>query len=500
MTLSPGSEDHGTGGSALEKDPHIDMSRNGLDAELTDASPNADGNAWQPRGAWRLFRRLLLLRVAGDLLAVLLAVAAAWYLRFELGFLAFTEAEVAVGQHLLAAGVWSLSFFVALVLNRLYQEDTLFRGGGESTRILRSLFEASALLTFFIFVTQSTSISRSWLAMTVVGSGITLFTTRWAINRALRSARKRGAFRRPVLLLERSTGLERSFLFRDQEFEVIRKVSLEELALDPAAVLSRSHRHLPMPPLLLVKASDFEEEELWPVVIAAGEADIPVFISAAARSVSRDRLTVREVGGQTIVKVSPPNLSGVNTFLKRSFDLVLAAIGLVVLLPITLSIALVILVRTGTPILFRQERLGQEGRVFKMVKFRTMDESESSAEWTTAGDPRRTSVGRFLRRFSLDELPQLWNVLLGDMSLVGPRPEQPFFASGFADSIPSYRFRLRVKPGITGWAQAHGLRGDTSIPDRAEFDNWYIEHWSIVLDVSIILRTLGRIWTDRNAY
>ncbi len=182
---------------------------------------------------------------------------------------------------------------------------------------------------------------------------------------------------------------------------------------------------------------------------------------------------------------------------KRLSDLVISAVALVVLLPVLLVCA--VLSRWGTgSVLFRQTRVGLDGRPFTLLKFCSMRpavESEGSTRWSIAGDGQVGPVGRFLRRTSLDELPQLVNVLRGDMSLVGPRPERPFFVDEFTRRYPWYTARHRVPAGLTGWAQVHGLRGDTSIADRARFDNFYIENWSLWGDIKILVRTAAQVLT-----
>jgi exopolysaccharide biosynthesis polyprenyl glycosylphosphotransferase len=179
--------------------------------------------------------------------------------------------------------------------------------------------------------------------------------------------------------------------------------------------------------------------------------------------------------------------------LKRAFDVVAAALALVLLSPVLLTCALAVRLEGGPGVLFRQERVGLDGVPFSLMKFRSMrpaDEGESQTRWSVATDDRVGPVGRMLRRTSLDELPQLWNILRGEMTLVGPRPERPHFVAEFSRSMPRYTARHRVPAGLTGWAQVHGLRGDTSIADRARFDNYYIENWSLWADLKIILRTL----------
>ncbi|MFB6438904.1 sugar transferase [Streptomyces sp. NPDC056411] len=178
---------------------------------------------------------------------------------------------------------------------------------------------------------------------------------------------------------------------------------------------------------------------------------------------------------------------------KRAVDLVLATIGLVAALPVLLGCALAVRLADGPGVLFRQERIGRDGRRFTLLKFRTLrpvDAHEAATRWTVADDPRIGRVGRLLRRTSLDELPQLWNVLRGEMSLVGPRPERPFFVEQFSRRYPDYAARHRMPAGMTGLAQVHGLRGDTSVADRVRFDNLYIDGWSLWQDVRIMLRTV----------
>jgi exopolysaccharide biosynthesis polyprenyl glycosylphosphotransferase len=183
-------------------------------------------------------------------------------------------------------------------------------------------------------------------------------------------------------------------------------------------------------------------------------------------------------------------------------DVIGSALGLVVLSPFLLLIALLIKLDSSGPVFYAQERMGLDAKPFWCLKFRSMrpDAEKNGPGWTTRDDPRRTRVGEFLRRYSLDELPQLINVLLGEMSLVGPRPERPVYVNQFRRSIPRYMDRHREKAGLTGWAQVNGLRGDTSIIERTKYDLWYIENWSLRLDLKILIRTVFSVFQDRNAY
>lgn len=182
---------------------------------------------------------------------------------------------------------------------------------------------------------------------------------------------------------------------------------------------------------------------------------------------------------------------------KRLFDIVVSSAALVVASPVFLAVAIAVHLSTPGPIFLRQRRIGQDGRMFELLKFRSMVvNDQSDTAWVASAD-HTTPVGRILRRTSLDELPQLLNVLRGDMSLVGPRPERPYFASRFMAEVRRYNDRHRVPAGITGWAQVHGLKGDTPIPDRVRFDNYYIEHWSLWRDVVIVVQTIGKLLTLR---
>ncbi len=196
-------------------------------------------------------------------------------------------------------------------------------------------------------------------------------------------------------------------------------------------------------------------------------------------------------------------LYGWNRVLKRAFDLVLGTLALLVAAPVMLTTALLLKLTSRGPVIYRQERMGVDGRRFPMLKFRTMRvdaERETGPVWARPDDSRRTGFGTFLRRWSLDELPQLLNVLRGEMSLVGPRPERPSFVEEFRRRVPGYMLRHKVKAGITGWAQINGWRGNTSIEKRIEYDLYYIERWSLAFDLKILIQTFWYGFRNRNAY
>ena len=212
---------------------------------------------------------------------------------------------------------------------------------------------------------------------------------------------------------------------------------------------------------------------------------------------------LEDLDGVPVININDVPLQGLNSVVKRVMDIGIASTALTVLAVPFGIIAATIRMTSPGPVFYRQERMGLDGRSFAVLKFRSMAvdaERETGPVWASENDPRRTPVGAFLRRFSLDELPQLWNVLQGDMSLVGPRPERPFFVEQFKERVPQYMLRHKVKSGMTGWAQVNGLRGNTSIEKRIEYDLYYIEHWSVILDFKIIWLTLLWVFSDKHAY
>ena len=192
-----------------------------------------------------------------------------------------------------------------------------------------------------------------------------------------------------------------------------------------------------------------------------------------------------------------------NAMVKRAMDIVGSIAGIIVTSPIMLLMCLLIKLTSPGPLIYKQERVGLHNQNFRMYKFRSMEvqpESEEKKAWTVKNDPRVTGIGKFMRHTSIDELPQLFNILKGDMSLVGPRPERPFFVEKFREEIPRYMVKHQVRPGLTGWAQVKGYRGDTSIRKRIECDLYYIENWSVGFDIKIIFLTFFKGFVNKNAY
>jgi len=214
------------------------------------------------------------------------------------------------------------------------------------------------------------------------------------------------------------------------------------------------------------------------------------------------QVSIGDLGGLPLLTVRDVALRGWRRVAKRLLDVVGAACALVLLSPLLMLMSLLVKLDSRGPAFYAQERMGLDGRPFMILKFRSMrtDAEANGPGWTVENDPRTTRLGRLIRRINVDELPQFVNVLIGDMSLVGPRPERPIWVNQYRRSIPRYMDRHWEKGGITGWAQVNGLRGDTSISERIKYDLWYIENWSLLLDVKIIIRTVFNVFKSPNAY
>jgi exopolysaccharide biosynthesis polyprenyl glycosylphosphotransferase len=255
---------------------------------------------------------------------------------------------------------------------------------------------------------------------------------------------------------------------------------------------------------VIVAIPEANSEELLNVISSCDRSTIGIKVVPDMFQIMAGDMSIGELGGLPLLNMRDVALRGWKLSLKRFVDLVGAGVGLVFGSPFFFLLAALIKLDSPGPALFSQERMGLDGRRFRMIKFRSMriDAERSGPQWTTKDDPRRTRLGGFLRRTNLDELPNLINVFLGEMSLVGPRPEQPYYVEQFRAAIPRYMERHREKSGMTGWAQVNGMRGDTSIEERTKYDLWYIENWSVWLDIKIILLTIWQtvIGDTKNAH
>ncbi len=274
-------------------------------------------------------------------------------------------------------------------------------------------------------------------------------------------------------------------------------------ALGPASALPQVVKEYRIDEVVFA-SPNLSHKQVTHLVNLCGKQRINVKVFPDVFQIMSSEVGITELGGLPLVRVRDISLRGWNLTIKRAMDLVISGVALVLLSPIMMLAAVMIkLTSPDGPVFFTQTRVGLDGKAFDLIKFRSMRpnaESKTGPVWAKPGDQRTTRLGRFMRRYSFDELPQLINVLLGEMSLVGPRPERPYFVEQFSQMIPRYAERHKEKAGMTGWAQVNGLRGDTSIEERTKYDIYYVENWSPLFDIKILLRTVFAVFKDSNAY
>ena len=391
-----------------------------------------------------------------------------------------------------------------------------------TARISRELFlitQATALTTIIAGVGSyfaKGELSRIAVAMFFGLASLSLCGSRLALRMVLRELRRHGRNLRHVLVV--GTGEHARMLIEKMHRHADFGLVIEGLVSADAAQVGASvyghpvlgtvgelprlveQAHIELVYLALARHEHEAEQQ---ALQGLGDSTASVRLVPDLSLAFRLNPNVEDFDGTPVVLVTESPELGWNAALKRSFDLAASSVGLVLLAPLMLVVAVLIRLDSPGPIFYRQERVGINGRRFFMIKFRSMRldaETEGQPGWTTADDPRRTRLGLDLRRLSIDELPQLWNVLVGDMSLVGPRPERPMFVDQFRASIPRYMLRHHVKSGMTGWAQVNGLRGDTPLERRIEYDLHYIKNWSLGFDVKILALTVVRVFRDASAY
>jgi Undecaprenyl-phosphate glucose phosphotransferase len=447
---------------------------------------------------------------------VLLALSwvGSWWLRFRALHLPAPLGEPPLSLYLWSGAVLTPLALLVLRSFQIYRSARTARLSQEVFALLQGMAIITAIAAVGAFFSKG-AISRVSLVIFSILATTLLCTSRIAIRSWLRFMRRRGKNLRNTLIV--GTGeLAATVLGKIREhpdfgLDVLGLVSAEPAPAGAAVAgmpVLGSVRDLPglvesrgaELVYLALARSEYEAEREALERLADSTAAVRL-VPDLARAFTLNA-SVEDFDGMPVVLVTESPGQGWNAVLKRGFDLVFAALGLVLISPLLLLLALWVRLDSPGPVLYAQERVGLSGRRFRMYKFRTMrvDAEAAGPGWTTADDPRRTGAGGLLRRLSLDELPQLWNVLLGQMSLVGPRPERPMYVEQFRSSVPRYMLRHHVKAGITGWAQVNGLRGDTPLDRRIEYDLYYIRNWSLGFDLKILGLTLIRVFRDASAH
>jgi Undecaprenyl-phosphate glucose phosphotransferase len=473
-------------------------------------------------------RLLVAFYVISDAIAGMVAFAAAYYLRFETGLISVPKGQPPFSQYLTVMPLIGALVPLAFHLHGIYRlrrgrsriDDffAVFVGstlavflGVVSTLYIQAYYIPDALKDRGVFEVSQIV----WAIFLLVNVAFT-YLSREVVREVLERRWREGIGLKRVLI---AGGGDLGRQVADKILEH-RELGLRVVGFidDRAATDHLGYRGLPLLGTLdetreilhrervdqLYVALPLEEHvKMLALVDGANREIIDIKVVPDLLQMISLRARLEDLDGIPIINIHDLPLRGFNAVLKRGIDVTIATGALALLaLPIAV-IALLIRVTSAGSAFFRQERMGLDGRSFFVWKFRSMHkdaEENTGPVWATEDDPRCTAVGRFLRRSNLDELPQLWNVICGDMSLVGPRPERPFFVDQFRSRMPQYMLRHKVKSGLTGWAQVNGWRGNTSIEKRIEYDLYYIENWSVSLDLKIMWLTLVRGFFDRHAY
>lgn len=455
-------------------------------------------------------------------LALVVGDAASISVAFLLGYLLFGALEVrpnrvpAIAEYTPTLAFLVGSLIVTFALMRLY----LPRRGVSHTDQLGSIFIAVTVgnvvaMGLAAFTFRGLDVPRVILVSAWGLSILLVWLTRSITELALRAARRLGLDPEPVIVVGHGEAAQvvlnkiasaPDLGYQVEGIVVVGRVRppvggppvLGALRDLPALLAGRSVKEV------VVAEPSLTHAEILDIVSACDEARVSVKVFPDVFQLAVGEVGASELSGLPMLRVRDVNLRGWNSWLKRALDIVGSATLLVLFAPVMIAIAVAVkLSSPNGPVFFIQERVGVDGRPFLCVKFRSMRpdaEVATGPVWAMADDDRTTPLGRVLRRFSMDELPQLVNVLLGDMSLVGPRPERPHFVEQFRRLIPRYEKRHQEKAGMTGWAQVNGLRGQTPIEERTLYDLFYVEHWSPAFDLKILIKTIAAVIRGKNAY
>lgn len=456
------------------------------------------------------------LHVLLDALIVAGSYCLAYFLKFEGPFasrsvLAYEPAFYFSALYFLIPG-----YLIIYYMSRMYAPKRSQRLETEFAQVIRgnAIGAVAFMLSITVFKNRIGDFSRGLIAIFCVANTILAFVERVVIRSVLRKIRKKGHNLKHILLVGYSRAAEEyidrindnpqwGYVIRGvlddniprsttyKGVKVIGRIENLDVIL-PSSQLDEIAVTLPL--------SDYEK--LADIVSRCEKSGVHTKFIPDYSCLIPNRPYTEELDGLPVINIRyVPLTNTVNAFIKRLFDFICSLLGIIILSPLMLVLALIVRFSSRGPIIFKQERVGLHNKTFKMYKFRTMrvqDVTEEKKAWTVKDDPRVTRPGRIMRKFNLDELPQLFNILKGDMSIVGPRPERPQFVEQFKEEIPRYMIKHQVRPGLTGWAQVSGYRGDTSIHKRISYDLYYIENWTMGFDIKIMFLTIFKGF--KNAY
>ena len=462
----------------------------------------------------KYFNRLQLLL---DGVIVAISYILAWFLKFWV----FKDNNPAVGA-LSMEQYFNMLYFIVPGYLILYYMFHLYT----SKRDTKTRYEVSSIIMangvgigcFMIvqYLLKQMHFSREMLLIFVITNTVLMVLSRSIIHRILRSLRKKGYNLKHMILVGYSRSAEEYIdrIMANPQWGYVVCGILDDKV--PRGTVYKGVKVLGEIDNLLIILPENKMDEIAITLSLADYDRLEQLVDWCEKSGVHTKFIpdynslipskpyTEDILGLPVINIRyVPLTNTVNWWLKRSIDFVGAFVALIIASPIMIGAAIAIKCTSKGPIIFKQERIGLHNEPFKMYKFRSMvqqTDDEEKKGWTVKDDPRVTKVGAFLRRTSLDELPQLFNILKGDMSLVGPRPERPQFVEKFKEEIPRYMIKHQVRPGLTGWAQVNGYRGDTSIRKRVEYDIYYIENWTLGMDIKILFMTLFTGFVNKNAY
>ncbi|WP_026526819.1 undecaprenyl-phosphate glucose phosphotransferase [Butyrivibrio sp. VCD2006] len=461
-------------------------------------------------------KNLNMLHVVGDGIIVACSYMLAFYLKFESPISEPEGGYLSMGTYFTALYFLVPAYMVLYNLVNLYTPRRATRLRHELYNILKANVLGFIAFIVALFMLKQNDFSRTMIAMFSVINVIFMSLSRVFLRKFLKYIRRKGYNLKHILLVGYSRTAEGyiSRINNNPQWGYVVSGILDDIV--PLGTTYHGVKVIAKISKLtdFIKENEYDEititlpldryDKLEELVDICEKSGIHTKFIPDYTSLFPSNPYTEDILGLPVINIRyVPLTNGFNIFVKRIVDIVGSIIGMVVASPLMLMAAIAVKISSPGPIIFKQERVGLHGQKFMMYKFRTMELQNEKSEkkgWTTKDDPRVTKVGRFLRSTSIDELPQLWNVLIGDMSLIGPRPERPQFVAKFRQEIPRYMVKHQVRPGITGWAQINGYRGDTSIRKRIEFDIYYIENWSMEFDFRILVGTIFHGFINKNAY
>lgn len=441
-------------------------------------------------------KKKIVLLAALDILSAVLAMCLAFWLRFVV-----FQGENPVGGfqfHLLWAALFSPVYVLSYGFTGVYDRQNNRRFLDILGRIMLCNTVATMLYIDLVFVFRVVDFSRWMIILSYVIMNIFTSIIHYLFWRSRRRRNRAGLDLKGMVVIGHGANarmvVERIGQSPEAGYRVLGTVG--HAAVEGAEFLGSFddiHVILSRVPADEITIALDEEDSihLSSVLLQCENSGVRITLLPQYHGYISSRPRIETIANLPLLNVRHVALENLGmAIIKRAMDIVVSLLMIVMTSPIMLAAVIGTKLSSPGPVIFRQERIGRERKSFMMYKFRSMRiNTTQDSGWTTEGDPRRTRFGSFMRRYSIDELPQLFNVLKGDMSLVGPRPEVPHYVEHFKGNIPLYMVRHQVRPGMTGWAQVNGLRGDTSIPDRVDYDLYYIENWSILFDIKILLMT-----------